>query len=232
MCVRYTLHKDDAAIKAIAESLSRKLSGYRNLGPRYNVTLTHTMPVVATSDQEPEIRGMMWGYVPSYERRSPPQRMLPNAKAETARQLGAFKSATATRRCLVPANGFYEWETKGKLKQPHLFTLCDQVPFAFAGIWEPATENHPESYAILTTEPNELVAPLHHRMPVILTSETMRHWLGDAPLPDEDYRRLTAPLAAQRMQSRPVNRYVNNSRHDGPQCLEPPEVDPPELLLF
>ena len=231
MCVRYTLHKDDAALAAIAQALARKLVPPEWVKPRYNVTLTQVMPVVAEGTPGPEIRGMMWGLVPFYERKKPQRRMLPNAKAETAETLTAFKHSVARRRCLVPANGFYEWQTMGKLKFPHLFTLKDEEPFAFAGIWEPAEGDLPETYGILTTAPNELVAPIHHRMPVILTQETMPRWLGGEPLPAEEYRALTQPLPAARMSERPVNRFVNNSRNEGPQCLAPPEEAPPELAL-
>jgi putative SOS response-associated peptidase YedK len=166
-----------------------------------------------------------------YERNKPQMRMLPNAKAETAATLAAFKQSVAKRRCLVPANGFYEWQTVGRLKLPYLFTLKNEEPFAFAGIWEPAEGDTPETYGILTTVPNELVAHIHHRMPVMLTPETMPRWLGDEPLPEAEYRELTMPLAAEKMQVRPVNRFVNNSRNEGPQCLDPPEEAPPELAL-
>ncbi|HWA09471.1 MAG TPA: SOS response-associated peptidase [Opitutaceae bacterium] len=231
MCVRYTLHKTDAALAAIAQALARKLAPPEWARPRYNVTLTHIMPVVAVGADGPEVRGMMWGLVPFYERKKPQMRMLPNAKAETATTLSAFKQSTAKRRCLVPANGFYEWQTVGKLKLPHLFTLKGEEPFAFAGIWEPAEGNTPETFGILTTEPNELVAPIHNRMPVILTQATMPRWLGSEPLAEDEYRALTKPLPAGLMSERPVNRFVNNSRNEGPQCLEPPEEAPPELAL-
>jgi putative SOS response-associated peptidase YedK len=231
MCVRYTLHKSDAALAAISLALSRKLASPEWAKPRYNVTLTHIMPIVAASNGEPEVRGMMWGLVPFYERGKPQMRMLPNAKAETAATLSAFKQSVAKRRCLVPTNGFYEWQTIGKLKMPHLFTLNGDEPFAFAGIWEPAQESTPETYGVLTTCPNELVAPIHNRMPVILTKETMARWLGSEPLAEDEYGELTKPLQAGLMSQRPVKRFVNNSRNEGPQCLEPPEEPSPELAL-
>ena len=106
------------------------------------------------------------------------------------------------------------------------------APFAFAGFWEPGDENVPDSYTILTTKPNALIKPIHHRMPVILTRKTMKPWLGSADLSDSDYRDLTQPISADEMQSRAVNRYVNNSRHDGPQCLAPPDEEPRDLVLF
>jgi putative SOS response-associated peptidase YedK len=117
------------------------------------------------------------------------------------------------------------------MKLPHLFTLRDDEPFAFAGIWEPSDGDLPETFGVLTTEPNALVAPIHGRMPVLLTEATMARWLGAAPLAAEEYRALTRPLPAERMTVRPVNRFVSNSRNDGPQCLEPPEDAPPELNL-
>ena len=89
----------------------------------------------------------------------------------------------------------------------------------------------PETFAVLTTEPNELVRPIHNRMPVILTAGTMSRWIGDQPLPEEEFRALTRPLAADRMTVRPVSRFVSNSRNEGPPCLAPPDEPPPELSL-
>lgn len=232
MCVRYTLHKTDAALAAIAKALGKKLPPPEWAKPRYNVTLTHVMPVVATASNGPEVRAMMWGLVPFYAQHQARAQLLHNAKAETAATLPSFRQAVAQRRCLVPANGFYEWLTQGKLKRPHLFTLRDEEPFAFAGVWEPAGDARPETYCILTTRPNDLVATIHTRMPVILTPSTMPRWLGAEPLESGAYRELTEPLPAARMQVREVSRFLSNSRHEGPQCLEPPESAPPELELF
>ena len=221
-------------MQAISLALERKLMLPDWAKPRYNVALTQRMPVVATGADGPEVRGMTWGLVPTAERNQAKPRMFPNAKAETATVLSAFKQGVARRRCLVPANGFYEWQALGKLKLPHLFTLQDEEPFAFAGIWEPpdgASPDEPATYAILTTEPNALVAPIHNRMPVILTAATMARWLGHAPLPAETYLELTRPLAAERMRERPVSRYVSNTRNEGSECLAPPEAPQPELLL-
>jgi len=232
MCVRYTLHKTDAALAAIAKALAKHLTPPEWAKPKYNITLTHIVPAVVLQDAAPAVRGLMWGLVPFYERDKPAPRLMPNATAEKAAGSPAFREATARRRCLIPANGFYEWETRGKLKLPHLFTLKDEEPFAFAGIWEPGTDDTlPPGFAILTTTPNPVVSPYHHRMPVMLTQETMPRWLGEGPLPDAEYQALTAPLDPGRMQERPVNRFVNSSKNDGPQCLEPPEAEPPELAL-
>lgn len=231
MCVRYTLHRDDAAINAIAVALARKLTLPEWVKPRYNVTLTHLMPVVSTGKAGPEVRGMTWGLIPFYERQKESMRMLPNAKAETAATLTAFKSAVAHRRCLVPANGFYEWKKEGTRKLPYLFTLKDEEPFAFAGIWERSADSIPETFCVLTTEPNEMVGRIHNRMPVILTGAMMARWIGSEPLPETEYRELTRPLPPELMDQRRVGLFVNNNRNEGPQCLEPPEDPPPELPL-
>jgi putative SOS response-associated peptidase YedK len=231
MCVRYTLHKTDAALGAISRALGVLLEVPEWATPRYNVTLTDTMPVVARAQDSTGVRAMRWGIVPAGERASPRPRLLANARSETAATMPAFRKGIATRRCLVPANGFYEWETRGGVKLPHLFTLADEEPFAFAGIWDPAADNLPETYCLLTTRPNELVAKVHDRMPVILTPETMGRWIGDQPLAEADYRSLVGPLETTRMRSRPVSRYVSSSRNQGPRCLEPPEDVPQEPEL-
>jgi putative SOS response-associated peptidase YedK len=232
MCVRYTFHRPDEALASIAAALARQLAPLPDWAqPRFNVTLTHLMPVVAVGTAGPEVRPLMWGLLPFHERNKPLRRMLPNAKAETALALSAFKGAVARRRCLVPANGFYEWQTAGKLKLPHLFTLKNEEPFAFAGIWEPPEGDTPGTFGILTTIPNALVASIHHRMPVILTPEMMPRWLGREVLPEAEYLALTTSLTPNLMRERPVSRYVNHSRNEGPNCHAPPEAEQPELAL-
>jgi putative SOS response-associated peptidase YedK len=228
MCVRYTLHKTDAALEAISRALGVPLEAPDWAVPRYNVALTNTMPVVASG---PAVRAMRWGLIPEGDRGSDRPRLLANARSETVSTLPAFRGGVAERRCLVPANGFYEWMTSGRLKLPYLFTLRDEEPFAFAGIWDPAFGDIPETYCLLTTEPNELVARVHNRMPVILTAESIPHWLGDKPLTPGELEALFHPLPAGRMESRPVSRFVSNSRNEGPACLAPPEVNPPEPEL-
>jgi putative SOS response-associated peptidase YedK len=231
MCVRYTLHKTDAALGAISRELGVLLEVPEWSQPRYNVTLTDTMPAVACAEDGPEVRPMRWGLVPHGERASARPRLLANARSETATTMPAFRKAVAARRCLVPANGFYEWKAVGGVKLPHLFTLAGGEPFAFAGIWDPAADSLPETYCILTTQPNALVARVHDRMPVILAAEAMLRWIGDAPLDEGEYRSLVRPFEPGLMESRPVSRFVSSSRNQGPRCLDPPEEVPPEPEL-
>jgi len=231
MCVRYTLHKTDAALGAISKALGVLLGTPDWAAPRFNVALTSTMPVVARAGAAAEVRPMRWGLVPFAERTSPNPRLLANARAETAAKMPAFRKGVAARRCLVPANGFYEWKEKGGVKWPYLFTLAGEQPFAFAGIWDPEGGGLPETYCILTTEPNDLVAQVHTRMPVIMTEETMPRWLGDQPLEEDELKRLVGPIDSGLMACRPVSRFVSNSRNEGPECLAPPNNPPPEPEL-
>jgi len=231
VCVRYTLHKLDKAVAAIVQAIEHPLAFSAGAKPRYNVALTSVVPTVAVQDGRPELRDMMWGLVLPPSGNRPKSTLLPNAKAETVAKLPSFKAAAQRRRCLVPANGFYEWRKEGAIKAPYVFMLHDEEPFAFAGIWEPAAANLPETFCILTTAPNELVATVHNRMPVMLTGEMMPRWLGDQPLPELELRDLTRPFPAERMTVRAVNRFVSNSRNEGPQCLAPPDEPEPELWL-
>jgi putative SOS response-associated peptidase YedK len=231
MCVRYTLHKTDAALGAISRALGVLLETPEWVIPRYNVALTDVMPVVASAQGAPGVRAMRWGIVPFGERSSPKPRLLANARAETVATMPAFRNGVASRRCLVPANGFYEWKSVAGVKRPYLFTLAGDEPFAFAGIWDPAFGNFPETYCLLTTEPNALVGLVHDRMPVLLTGATMPRWLGDQPLAAEELRSLVRPLEAGLMASRPVSRFVSSSRNEGPRCLAPPDDAPPEPEL-
>lgn len=231
MCLRFTLHNPDAARATLARALGLPLELPPATGPRYNITLTHQVPAVVAGPDRPAMAELRWGLIPARAAGSAPPRLLPNAKAETAGQLRSFREAVARRRCLIPANGFYEWSTFGREKLPHLFTLADNAPFAFAGIWEPAPDDTPGTFAILTTTPNALVAPIHHRMPVILPEPRMAAWLGSAPLSASLYQDLTTPLPDAALTVRRVSTYVNSSRHEGPACHAPPEAEPLEFTF-
>jgi putative SOS response-associated peptidase YedK len=121
--------------------------------------------------------------------------------------------------------------SRGGVKLPHLFTLLGEEPFAFAAIWDPALDNLPETYCLLTTQPNSLVAKVHDRMPVILTAAAMPRWIGERPLASEDYKALVSPIESAAMECRPVSRFVSNSRNEGPECLAPPNELPAEPEL-
>lgn len=219
MCGRYTLSTPGPVL---AERFH--LSNIPDLPPRYNVAPTQPVPVVRLAQgTERELSLLRWGLVPSWaDGVSVGNRMI-NARAETVAEKPSFRSALRQRRCLVLADGFFEWtKAAGGKKQPWLFRLTTGGPFAFAGLWERWTkgEGGPlETCTVLTTEANDVVRPVHERMPVILTEGAEEMWLDPSARP-EDLLRLLVPLPAEGMAAGAVLPWVNNPRHDDPRRLE------------
>ncbi len=164
---------------------------------------------------------LAWGLVPHWSRDAT---AFINARSESAANKPAFRDAFHKRRCLIPADGFFEWQKRGTRKQPYYFQHRDGRPFAFAGLWErwQGTEGETvETCAILTTKANETVRPVHERMPVILPPEDFGHWLDPAVQKPEAVQALLRPYPAGEMESYPVSAFVNNARNEGPRCVEP-----------
>ena len=201
-----------------------------NLRPRYNVAPSQDVAVVRADDDGRTLAMLRWGLIPAWAKDSAIGHRLINARSETAAQKPSFRAAYRNRRCLIPADGFYEWKREGKTRQPWLFGLRDAAPFAFAGLWERWTvpadaaliaslaERTPgddvETCTILTTAANETVAPVHGRMPVILPSEAYGPWLAGEDVP-------LAPYPADGMTAHPVSTHVNRPANDDPRCVEP-----------
>jgi putative SOS response-associated peptidase YedK len=166
---------------------------------------------------------LRWGLVPSWAKDKGIGARLLNARAETAATQPSFRSAFKKRRCLIPADGFFEWAKVEGRKQPFYFTLQDGGPFAFAGLWEEwKGEGEPlRSCAILTTEANDVVRPVHERMPVILAPDDYTKWLGPAARSQEELLPLLRPLPGEALVARPVSPFVNSARNEGPGCVEP-----------
>ena len=162
-----------------------------------------------------------WGLFLSGSPVPAPGSLLVNARAETLAQKPAFREAFRRRRCLIPATGFYEWEKRGRARLPWLFRRAGSEPFAFAGLWEPRTADGEPAAVIVTTPPNELMAPLHHRMPALLASaEACRAWL-DASATESDLAAFLAPADASQMTATPVSPRMNRSEFDSPDCVAP-----------
>jgi putative SOS response-associated peptidase YedK len=219
MCGRFTITLDPA-------DLQQEL----NLGnlpgewkPRYNVAPTQDVPVVKDS-QTRDVELMHWGLIPFWAKeKSIGERMI-NARAETLAEKPAFRQAFKQRRCLILADGFFEWQRMdaNAPKLPLYFQLINKEPFTFAGLWESwheAPEKEMHSCTIITCEPNELVAKVHNRMPVILDKSSCWRWLEE-----QDATKLQAVLApypAEKMQAHAVGRLVNNPRDDRPEIIQP-----------
>lgn len=221
MCGRYSI---TTPLEAMCQLFDVE-SGL-NLRPRYNVAPTQEVPVVRAADGGRELTTMHWGLVPFWAKdRSVAAKMI-NARAETVAERPAYRQAFRSRRCLIPADGFYEWRTEGKAKQPWRLRFADGAPFAFAGLWEhwKGSDSELTSCTILTTTANEALRPIHPRMPVILPRTAYERWLAE---PDAGLLQPWggAPLTAYR-----VSRDVNNVRNDGPACFAPAAGDQPALI--
>lgn len=213
MCGRFTL-KTPERIKFEA------LNTYDpdDLVPRYNIAPSQDVLTILERNSEREATFLRWGLIPFWSKE--PKGFI-NARAETIEQKAAFNESFQRRRCLIPADGFYEWERNGKISQPHYFQMKDQAPFAFAGIWDrwKSEGSWVTSCAIVTTTANELLAPIHHRMPVIVSPESYDLWLADDPrFPFKD---LLAPFPASEMISYTVSHDVNDVKVDDPHLVDP-----------
>jgi putative SOS response-associated peptidase YedK len=207
-------------------------------GVSYNVAPQTFQPVVRLNREtgKREIALMRWGLIPYWSKDAQIATSTINAKAETVPTAPAFREAFKRRRCLVPADAFYEWQKLDpKHKQPFAIALANHEPYGFAGLWErwkdPQTREWLETFSILTTDPNQLVAPLHNRMPVIIERKNYARWLdsGDLTQPPID---LLRPFPAEQMIAWKVDKAVGNVRNDSAQLLEPPLASPDLQLLL
>jgi putative SOS response-associated peptidase YedK len=192
--------------------------------PRYNVAPTQAVAAVRAADpNHRELAWCRWGLIPSWADDPGIGNRLINARAETAAEKPTFRSAFRHRRCLIPTDGFYEWQKTGGRKQPFYIKMRDGQPFAFAGLWErwEGGGEPVETCTILTTEANEVVRPVHDRMPVILAPEVYGRWLDPEVKKPELLQPLLHPFAADAMTAYPVSPVVNNPRNDSAKCIEP-----------
>jgi putative SOS response-associated peptidase YedK len=194
--------------------------------PRYNIAPTQPVAAVLAPPDQPhrQFRLLQWGLIPSWAKAPGMGADLINARAETAAAKPAFRRAFRRRRCLVIADGFYEWGRQGRTKQPFYIRLRDGRPLAFAGLWE--HWEGPEGQAIdsctlLTTLPNDMIRTFHHRMPVILGPEVYPVWLDPAIQEPDRVQPLLRPYPPEAMTAYPVSPRVNNPANDNPECTEP-----------
>lgn len=187
----------------------------------YNVAPSQNVPVVCRKDDARSLAFMRWGLIP-YWAKNPDKPMI-NARSETINSKPSFKNAFRQRRCILPASGFYEWRKIGNRKIPHYIHLSEESPMSFAGIWEqwrsPAGETI-ETCAILTTAANSVVAPIHDRMPVILSSDNFGYWLERGVKDPGKLMALLAPYPDKEIIAYPVSAVVNNPANNDPECIK------------
>ncbi len=222
MCGRYTLStpSDDLA-------LLFDISELMPLPPRYNLAPTQEAAVVRVTEPGAARRLdlLKWGLIPYWAKEAAIGNKLINARSETAVEKASFKTSFKKKRCLIPADGFYEWKKEGKLKQPYLIHRKDGKPFAFAGLWsiwrDPERGQPVETFTILTTDANDLMRPLHDRMPVILDRENFDLWLDPKMEDTAKLQPLLVPHSSEDFEAFPVSRLVNSPTNDLPNCIEP-----------
>lgn len=232
MCGRYRL---TAKERYLRDHFS--LEDDPSWSPRWNIAPTQQVPTIRQHRAEPErIFGLMrWGLIPYWAKDASIGLKTINAMSETAAEKPAFRDAMRRRRCLIPADGFYEWKRSGpKEKQPFQFGMADGAPFAFAGLWDrwlaPDRETL-ESCTILTTAPNSLVSAVHDRMPAILAPEDYDLWLDPGIRDPKRVLDCLRPFDAHLMKKYAVSTRVNRSENDDEECAREVHIDPTPLLF-
>ena len=195
---------------------------------RYNVAPGQPILTILrdAEHRNPLPQMLHWGLLPHWAKESTGMQRPINARSETAAEKPFFRSAMRHRRCLVPADGFFEWSGKGSSRRPYYFRMRNKQPFALGAIWDhwhgPGDELI-DSCAILTTRPNAVLKPIHHRMPVILDADSFKLWLDPEVQSVKDVQHLMQPYAPDEMEAIPVSTHVNSPRNDDEQCLFPEE---------
>ena len=216
MCGRFAFYSPAEATAALFSA-----TGSVDLEARYNIAPTQYIAAVRSSDDEGrELVKLRWGLVPFWAKDPSIGNRMINARAETVAEKPAFRAAYRRRRCLVLADGFYEWHREGSVKIPYYITLASGEPFTFAGLWEhwqsKETDDSLETATLITTQANDFLSSLHHRMPMVLEPDRAERWLAGA----EDML-ATATEECPRLRAWPVDRRVNNARNEGDDLVEP-----------
>ena len=221
MCGRFTLFEPD---KVLAREFG--VSDFPPRSPRYNIAPSQPIAAVRVTPagSSPEIALLRWGLIPSWSKDPATGNRLINARAETAREKPSFRNAFRRHRCLIPANGFYEWQRQERGKQPYFVRMRDERLFAFAGLWdrwEGPDEDVIETCTILTTVANAVLAPIHDRMPVILPPTEYARWLDPTLWNADSLGPLLIPFPSEDMVAFPVSPRVNSPTVDDEKCIVP-----------
>lgn len=221
MCGRFTLSADPEELRAAFPDFKFPAK----YAPRYNIAPTQPIAAVP-NDGRNAVDFFVWGLIPSWAKDPAIGSRLINARAETLGEKPSFRSAYQRRRCLILADGFFEWQASagGKTKTPHFISRRDRKPFAFAGLWElwsAPDGSEVKSATIITTEPNALIGKLHNRMPVILAEDSWERWIDPAERKPADLNDLLKAYPAELMAYFPVSKLVNSPANDIPAVLEP-----------
>ena len=233
MCGRFTLASDTETMTQTFFDFAMPM----NSSPRYNISPTQDVAVIANTPTDTEIHPEMgqveffhWGLIPSWAKDPKIGNRMINARSETLAEKPSFRSAYKRRRCLILADGYYEWKQVpgDRLKQPVYIRLKSQKPFALAGLWEtwqPEGAEEPLcTCTIITCPPNAFLEKIHHRMPVILPQDAYSEWLAPEPKSADVLQPFLVPYVNEDMEAYPVSTYVNRPMNDSPECIAPFEI--------
>jgi putative SOS response-associated peptidase YedK len=226
MCGRYTLTSSPEALRALFRYEEKP-----NFPPRYNIAPTEPIAIVRLVDGKRHFALVRWGLLPSWVKDPKTFTLLINARGESVTERPAFRAAMKRRRCLIPADGFYEWQAAGERKRPFYVRAKSGAALAFAGLWEtwqgPNGEEL-ETAAIVTTRANRALSPIHDRMPVIVPTEGFDLWLDGANLDVATAAALIAPAPENLLEAYEISTAVNRTADDNPKLLEPATAMPPQ----
>lgn len=233
MCGRYRLSRR----KQIIEEYFDAADWQDDWSPRYNIAPTQPVPVIRQHPKEPirQISSIRWGLIPHWSKDASSAASTINARSETAAEKPAFRDPMRYRRCLIPADAFYEWKRTGAAKQPYCFEVNEGELFAFAGLWDGWKNSEGQwikSCTILTTIPNAVTAAVHDRMPVILDRESYDLWLDPGMNDVSVVSELLKPYDARLMRSYPISTRVNHVANDDEDCSRPLEPMQAQNSLF
>ena len=219
MCGRYTLTSSPEALRALLRYVEQP-----NFPPRYNIAPSQPIAIVRLVDGQRHFALVRWGLLPSWVKDPKTFSLLVNARGELAAEKPAFRAAMKRRRCLIPADGFYEWQAAGDRKRPFYVRAKSGEPLAFAGLWETWTGPNGEELdtaAIVTTRANKTLSPIHDRMPVILAPEAFDLWLNTNEVDTTTAAALIAPAPDSLLEAYEISTAVNRTANDNPKLLEP-----------
>jgi len=216
MCGRYSQTKPIKTLKEHFQAIALEMDEQE----RYNIAPSQSVPVVITGEREREIHAMRWGLIPSWAKDSTLGNKLINARAETVHEKPSFKSSFKQRRCLVPTDGFYEWQVRDAGKFPQYIRLRTGGLFAFAGLWSEwdSGKEIRQTFTIITTNANRDLEPVHHRMPVIVMPENYENWLAPS---SKEFPGLMKPLGNGLLDHYEISKTVNSPKNDSEACIVP-----------
>ncbi|HEX8195908.1 MAG TPA: SOS response-associated peptidase [Pyrinomonadaceae bacterium] len=228
MCGRFSLGATDAEILAEFKAAREQAEEHQK---RFNIAPSQIIAAVRQIESERILSSLKWGLIPGWAKSADIGNKMINARAETISEKPSYKNAFRSRRCLIPTSGFYEWQKTGDkgAKQPFYFYLKDKSVFGFAGLWESWTDKETgeeiESCTIITTEANEVLKPVHDRMPVIIKPEDYELWVDEKVKDTEKLEKLLAPYPADEMSAHPVSRQVNSPSFDDEELIKRAEYN-------